>query len=326
MKLYTIKDDPQCGKMIEYSVQQLDAFKKVANDWVIIHVDPENMKSEFTEDEAFELYRSYRHIDIPEESYVIRDGKLVGIRINVGSQSVHDGMGGWKPMRDAYIMFDFYKNSWKKSSKYRYTCIMRSSSEDYYTILYNVGHLKKDTVDGAFYIKDKVLIKYLGNDRSIVIPDGVEKIGDYAFKSMHINNVAFPSSLKVIGKYAFAHCTGLSDLVFPQSLREIGDNAFAYSSIDSVVLPSSLKIIGEEAFYFCLHLEELEIPASVTHVGEGAFNKCEDLRSVLVNSNKTRFGATNKRSDCFKYTPWNGDAHNDDYECISPEEYYRYTN
>lgn len=202
---------------------------------------------------------------------------------------------------------------------------MRSSSEDYYTILYNVCHLKKEAVNGEFYIKDKVLIKYLGHDSSIVIPDGIEKIGDYAFKCMHINTIDFPSTLKVIGRYAFAYCTGLTDLVFPQSLREIDDNAFSYSSVHGVVLPSALEIIEKRAFYYCLNLEELELPASVTYVGEGAFNECKNLRSILVNSNKTRFGDTNKHSDCFKHTAWNGDMHsnNNDDDLISPADYYR---
>lgn len=116
MKLYTITDDPQYGEMIEYSDQELEAFKEAAKDWSIIRLDPESMKADFTDHEAFELYLSCPHEKIPVDSYVIKEGELVGICIKVGSQSVHDGMGGWKPMRDAYIMFNSYKNSWKKSS------------------------------------------------------------------------------------------------------------------------------------------------------------------------------------------------------------------
>lgn len=57
-----------------------------------------------------------------------------------------------------------------------------------------------------FEIKNKMLIKYKGNEKIVTIPDGVEIINDYAFHG----------------------CTSIHTLIIPPSVNEIKEHAFQY--------------------------------------------------------------------------------------------------
>ncbi|MFN2901409.1 leucine-rich repeat domain-containing protein, partial [Escherichia coli] len=60
----------------------------------------------------------------------------------------------------------------------------------------------------------------------MTVPQGVEKIGEYAFQSSRLSAILLPDSLREIGAEAFAHCfTHLSSLAIPQGVEEIGEGA-----------------------------------------------------------------------------------------------------
>lgn len=64
---------------------------------------------------------------------------------------------------------------------------------------------------------------------SVVIPEGVEKIGDYAFTSCYnIQELSLPSTLVSVGRQAFENC-GNSTVYLPISLTTVGEGAFAGS-------------------------------------------------------------------------------------------------
>ena len=85
--------------------------------------------------------------------------------------------------------------------------------------------------------------------KSIVIEDGIEKIGKKCFEGMNYQNVdvVLPTTLTEIGESAFdTFCS--SDIQFPNGLKKIGDYAFAENYLKRVVLPDSLKELGIYAF------------------------------------------------------------------------------
>lgn len=62
-----------------------------------------------------------------------------------------------------------------------------------------------------FVIEDGVLKKHTGNETEVVIPEGVEKIGDSAFYCCtNLTTINIPDSVMSIGISAFEGCENLT--------------------------------------------------------------------------------------------------------------------
>lgn len=111
------------------------------------------------------------------------------------------------------------------------------------------------------------------NLTNIIIPDSVKQIGSYAFASSGLQSITITSNIHTIDEYTFAWCSKLRDVSFADnsSLKEIGKSAFANcSSLEIIELPNSLEVIGDSAFSWC-SIENLTVPANVKHIGDNAF-------------------------------------------------------
>jgi len=84
----------------------------------------------------------------------------------------------------------------------------------------------------------------------VVIPEGVEEIGERAFSNCQlIDKIIFPRSLKKIGFASFP-CIQTGFLFIPEGVEIIEEAAFFNSRFSYVSLPSTLKVL-EEAFLGC---------------------------------------------------------------------------
>ena len=126
----------------------------------------------------------------------------------------------------------------------------------------------------------------------IVIPDSVTRIGDGAFRGCKsLTDIVIPDSVTSIGGYAFGCCESLTDIVIPNSVTSIGDNAFWYcKSLSSVVIPAGVTSIGARAFCECSSLISIVIPDGITCIGESAFCVCSSLSSVVIPDSVTSIG------------------------------------
>ena len=108
---------------------------------------------------------------------------------------------------------------------------------------------------------------------AIVLPGGLQEIGEQAFWACDFQQMIIPDSVTAIDNSAFANCkqmtflkigTGTSVLPsgafencdqlkrveFPEGLVEIGPDCFRGSTIAEVTFPSTLKILGNRSFGF----------------------------------------------------------------------------
>lgn len=108
-----------------------------------------------------------------------------------------------------------------------------------------------DKTDDAFEIENGVLKKYHGDSDIVVIPDGITRIGDFAFQNCEsLTAVKIADSVTSIGNFAFWGCGALA----------------------SVYIPDGLTSIGDGAFQTCDALATIDIPENVMHMGRCAFN------------------------------------------------------
>lgn len=75
-----------------------------------------------------------------------------------------------------------------------------------------------------------------------------------------ISEVFIPSSIKIIGSFAFNNCSNFLEVKFQNDskLEIIGKSAFSMTQINSIKIPASVKQIGKHAFYSCRKLKSID--------------------------------------------------------------------
>ncbi|MBT3318860.1 MAG: leucine-rich repeat protein [Clostridia bacterium] len=142
------------------------------------------------------------------------------------------------------------------------------------------GKAVTEIAENAFYSKFTISIT------SVTIPEGVKKIGKYAFHSRTLmTSVILPRSLREIGWGAFRGCSALTSVIIPEGVTTIHAEAFYdCSSLASVSLPSTLTNIYAMAFYRCTALISIDIPEGVTTISSNTFTQCTSLESISLPS------------------------------------------
>lgn len=117
----------------------------------------------------------------------------------------------------------------------------------------------------------------------IILPEGVEKIGERAFAESSIERIRIPDGVTDIGTGAFYNCVDLVSADVSDGVTEITDYLFwRCLKLEQVDIPAGVTRIGEHAFSACIALPEIEIPNGVTEIGEYAFSECAALTRVTV--------------------------------------------
>ena len=135
--------------------------------------------------------------------------------------------------------------------------------------------------------------------KTLVIPDGVRRIGEGAFSGCRLLEIIVISdSVTSIGEAVFSGCSSLASINIPDSVTSIGIHAFSgCRSLTSIVIPSSVTSIGDYAFYWCISLKSITIPDRVTSIGDYAFYWCISLKSITIPDRVTSIG-NNTFSGC----------------------------
>ena len=140
----------------------------------------------------------------------------------------------------------------------------------------------------------------------VVIPSTIDgktvvAIGDNAFydkalstetSMLNKSNIQFMSN-KEDREIADVHLGDIKSVVIPSTVKSIGKRAFAYNQISSVTLSNGLETIGEVAFTKN-QLTTITIPKSVTNIGSSAFYK-----GSYSNPNLTKI--VNKTGNSFNW-------------------------
>ena len=128
----------------------------------------------------------------------------------------------------------------------------------------------------------KVLYRYTGDEEEVIVEDGVETIGSFAFSGhKNLRKVALPDSVNSIDPGAFLDCTNLSELVLPKNMDIVYSRAFVNCvSLEKITLPDGMTMLGDHAFAGCENLREVILPDSIVQLYGGVFEGCKNLEKV----------------------------------------------
>lgn len=123
-------------------------------------------------------------------------------------------------------------------------------------------------------------------DRSITevnIPEGVTKIGDFAFRSCtNLKSVTLPSTLKTIGSNAF-YSTKITTLDVPNGVTKINSNAYtSCTSLTTVFLPDTVTTLDTQCFRYDTKISKVTMGEGINSIGTYCFSGCSGLKAVII--------------------------------------------
>ncbi len=125
---------------------------------------------------------------------------------------------------------------------------------------------------------------------------GLRGIGYSAFAGTYLTSIIIPDNVSYIGQYAFELCYNLTSVTLGNEVEEIDALAFFFCrSLTSVAIPNSVTRIGYRAFDLCYGLTSVTIGNSVTSIGNDAFSQCGGLTSIKVESGNAKYDS---RDNC----------------------------
>ncbi len=173
-----------------------------------------------------------------------------------------------------------------------------------------------------FDIEENRVMHYLGHDRVVVVPEGIEELESSSFwDNQSIEEVILPKTLTNMGGDTFYNCKNLRKINIPEKCNLMGNNPFAgcplvevrnespyfiyengalytkdkqtmiYCSIkgeDTIfVVPDTVKVICKHTFFLCDRFEKIILPKSLEKMENNPFSGCSKLE--LVNYSKAYY-------------------------------------
>ena len=121
----------------------------------------------------------------------------------------------------------------------------------------------------AVYTNDKKRLVYcMSQETSFTIPEGVEIIGEMAFRGKKaLKNVIIANSVKEIEHDAFYDC----------------------DELDNVYVPAGVKVVKSYAFAECDKLKKITFAGTPNKVSRHTFDDCDQLHDIIVPAGSSKF-------------------------------------
>ena len=203
---------------------------------------------------------------------------------------------GFRPydVKKRTSLFSYYTTYEKKAVVYQYDGKTSEGEIEIPSRLggYPVTALAKSALAGKDFTK-------------VVLPDTLEKIGDYAFSACsQLREITIPASVEALGNGVFTQCDALEEFSIDPTnpyLKETNHVIYtadgktlvaaAGRTDERIAVPLTVEKIQSYAFYNCDTLKSITIPGSVRELGEGCFGGCAHLNQVELQDGLEVIGA-----------------------------------
>ena len=164
----------------------------------------------------------------------------------------------------------------KENKKAILEILKKSSKKDgkFENLVLNLALQKIDSdsfeFDGnAVYTNNKKRLVYcMSQETSFTIPEGVEIIGEMAFRGKKaLKNVIIANSVKEIEHDAFYDC----------------------DELDNVYVPAGVKVVRSYAFAECDKLKKVTFAGTPEKVSRHTFDDCDQLHDIIVPVGSSKF-------------------------------------
>lgn len=141
------------------------------------------------------------------------------------------------------------------------------------------------SIDGVLFTKDKkMLISYptAKEGTKYTIPEGVEKIGTYAFNGCSFSEIVFPGTLQILCFAAFHDCSKVTTVVCYATTPPVGtyDYTFSNTAQELLYVPEGAIQVYRESALWRNFKAILGIPSSVVILDESNDNTLSQLQKL----------------------------------------------
>jgi len=135
-----------------------------------------------------------------------------------------------------------------------------------------LGEVGNISEENGMYRLDNILLAYTGDEKNVVIPDGITCIVGRSFAGKSMVSVTIPEGVTAISAGTFENCGALQRVNLPTSLEVIRADAFKVcESLPFIDIPENVTTIGSKAFGYCGRLNLIEGGDGLVDVAEDAF-------------------------------------------------------
>ena len=180
------------------------------------------------------------------------------------------------------------------------------------------GQVEAGQSDFEFYESTGTITKYIGNEKNVTVPSqingvAVKEISYSAFEGEYDNDskeyvsnietIIIENGIETIGEYAFQNCVNLESIEIPESVTYIGHDALTncsslksinvnennknYKSIDGVLFGKTDDTNDAESFNRLIKYPDLKrgseysIPDNITEIDDFAFENCIKIKRLV---------------------------------------------
>ncbi len=159
----------------------------------------------------------------------------------------------------------------------------------------NFDYVPKTEEELAFDDAESTKQWYIGEGTitKVIIPEGIEKIGAYAFANLTaLEEIVLPSTLQSIEYGAFYGCPSLQRITFSgeNNLQIVSQSAFEGCDLQDTIDLSSICVISNYAFAGNQDLEGVITTDALLSIGEYAFAGCKSLEKFTLEADKVKYG------------------------------------
>lgn len=159
----------------------------------------------------------------------------------------------------------------------------------------NFEYIEKTPEELAFDDAETVKQWFIGNATitKVIVPEGVKKIGAYAFANLTaLEEIVLPSTLESIEYGAFYGCKSLEKITFSgeNNLKIINQNAFEGCDLKGTLELPSICIISDYAFAGNQKLKEVVTSDALLSIGQYAFAGCKAMNKITITVPTVKYG------------------------------------
>ena len=306
----------------KYFVSAIGAAAFSGNDELLSVVMPNTVK--VIENSAFSGCRKMRSITVPQSVEHIESGAFCALE-SLTYLSVDEDNPVYDSRNDCNAIIESSTNTLLYGCK---TTEIPDGVEviamNAFEIVCNTAHLTLD-IPASVKVIDYCAFQTCDWLVGVTLHDGLEKIGDGAFRHTSIERITIPATVTEIEPAAFAGVNELKSIKvkrgnkvydsrggcnaiiesasgrlvqacartkIPEGVKVIGRNAFKGVEKESIEIPSSVVELENGAFFGCGLRGKLVIPGSVKSIGEYAFTACRGIDSLVVGEGCEKIGTS----------------------------------